>query len=581
MGGGVRAGFAMAIALLGYLLSNALGAIPLEYFTTASCDADLITIVCRYPGGERWTPGVFESAVAISVIALAASWLWLRQNVTFPFIATIAAFALTTLAYDGFFAWPILQEGRIVNDTMNVLGFVMFASFFLTFCLLRRHAMPIGVVTTAVGVSFIAKIATMCVFSVLHAHMMGASELFFLFFLYAFGGFSVHLMAVSTIVANARPVAASTATNWTAAPLTRGGAVDGLRGVAILLVVVYHYVPAHFFSFSLGKPINSILFVVAGYFFAAALLKTSRPLNQSFANRLRATGDIFVRRHIRVWPMLAIIVALYASLGFAAPSALTRQIYETWPYYVTYLGYVPRWAYEAQTFPPHLWVVSAQESLIFVLCIVAVGFGVPALRRALWVLVCAGIAFRGIGTLLFFPDHMSMALETPLAVLDPLALGMLARFELDQRTMGSQLRRVLFVALIGAIALFAVLPNWNVTYFTLAPLISALMTALVMIVSSDNVRGAKLAAAGLAHPALVFIGRMSLSAFLLHPFVNTIIRLVYTRNFETEMAWWLLFAIGPVMSFALAWVFWRLFEEPLRQLKSRSVVAPRSGAATA
>jgi peptidoglycan/LPS O-acetylase OafA/YrhL len=169
---------------------------------------------------------------------------------------------------------------------------------------------------------------------------------------------------------------------------------------------------------------------------------------------------------------------------------------------------------------------------------------------------------------MFMPHYPALALETPFAVLDPLALGMLARFGMDRSTLRSRLRRRIAMGLLAAIALWVVLPNWNSSYFTLTPLIAALATTLVMVLSADRVRGRGIGRAGLAAPWLVFLGRLSLPLFLLHPLVNTVLRLVFTQTTGVEMPWWLLFAVGPCLSILAAWGFHRVVEEPLKRLSA-------------
>jgi peptidoglycan/LPS O-acetylase OafA/YrhL len=561
---------AMAIAVVGYLLSIPLGGWALGQAGIA-CTDDLTLLHCTYPAQVASRGGTWVLA-AFACLALAIGHRWLRDSIAWPFAATLAVVALIAVGYDLTAGRLVLEESRIVSDTMNVLGFVMLASFMLTLAILRRGHVPLHHAALAVLVSFGAKTAAMLAFAAIRTGLGGAGEMLVLFIVYAFGAFGIHLMAITSLVGRARPATPRVAP--ASDDKVRAGAVDGLRGLAILLVVVYHYVPSQFFSFNLGKPINSILFVVAGYFFATLLLKHAAALQAEAKTRLRTVGEILVRRHVRIWPALLAVVVMYGVLGIIDGGPLTQQIWTTWPYYLTYSGYIPRWAYEATAFPAHLWVVSAQETLLALLCGGLAIFGLPKVRATLWVFVVAGIAARLAGTLMFMPHYPALALETPFAVLDPLTLGMLARFGMDRSTLRSRLRRRIAMALLGAIALWAVLPNWNSSYFTLTPLIAALATTLVMVLSADRVRGRGIGRAGLAAPWLVFLGKLSLPLFLLHPLVNTIMRLTFTEATGIEMPWWLLFAVGPVLSILAAWAFNRSIEAPLKRLSKRLKFRP-------
>ncbi len=573
---GYGALIAMALAVIAYVIANPLAALAMGGTVGVFCASDVLTLNCDYPRHAADLEPAYAALAIIAAAFLLAGRAWFRGALAYPFVMTMAGLTVGTLLYDVTVSRPIIEEARIINDTMTVLGAAMLASFILSFAIMRRGRLSLGHAAIAIVVSFGAKIAAMVGFAIFRETIMGATELLMLFVVYTFGAFTVHLMALCGML---RHLDLSDERQAVIAPAKksdrRTGTVDGLRGIAILLVVIYHYVPPEFFSFSLGKPINSILFVVAGFFFAALLLKNRKALDAGFAERIATLRGLLISRHLRIWPALALIVGFYLVLSLIDHGALTQQIRSTWPYYLTYLGYVPRWAYEQQAFPSHLWVVSAQETLILAFCAAFALFGLKAVRKSLWVLVAIGIASRMIGTATLMPLHTSMALETPLAVLDPLVLGMIVRFGLERTGIRSQLRRRLILSLIVTLAIWVVLPNWNMTYFGFAPLLSALATALAMTLSADEIRGRRIAAAGLSSPWLVFLGRISFGLFLLHPLVNTILRLSYTAITGVEMPWWALLAIGPALSIGAATLFARYFELPMRRFAGRQR-APRA-----
>ena len=569
-----RAGAPVTIlfAAVGYLVSNVLGVAAMASVGT-SCRADLTRLVCAYAPDNAGDSGVMVGLALGTALTLFVSCHYWRDRITHPFIATMAGLATLTLGFDTLYRHPIVQEARIVNDTMNLLGFIMLASFALTALVMRGYRATISQVAGAVAISFAAKMLVSVAFGLLRTGIAGgATELLLLFVVYTFGAFSIHLMAVGAMLVDARPVEAAAARIVQAH--TAGATVNGLRGLAIVLVVIYHYVPTEFFSFSLGKPINSILFVVAGFYFAALLVKHEAALNAPLRTRLSSAIDLLVRRHVRIWPPLAIVVGLYLILSAVDHGALTQQIRTTWPFFLTYLGYVPRWIYEANAFPGHLWVVSAQETLLLLFFAAIVVAGLRRVQGALWMLVLIGFACRTIGAAAFFPDHPSLALETPLAVLDALCLGMLVRFQLGRRRTHYRLRRLLTLAVVGTASALALLPNTDMTYFGLAPVLTAAGTALVLVLSADEVRGRRFAGSLLASPVLGFLGGISFSLFLLHPLVNTVLRLGFAQATGIEMPWWLLLGTGVPLSVGAAWLFARWVEEPFKRV--RKIAGPPS-----
>ncbi len=555
-----------AIAVIGWLLAGPLGAVAANLFAHADCHATIGGASCAY-SSVAVGPTTAEGLLGIFLLSvLLVAQRWFHAQMAYPFVAVMATLGLFAISYDTLIGLPIVGEARIVNDTMNVLQAIILASFILTFLVLRRLELPLMRVVAAVALSLAAKTTALVLFVSVQRAIGGAAELVLLFALYAFGAFSLHLMAIAGLVRHARaPQAAALAIPATNTRRV-GTAVEGLRGLAIALVVIYHYTPPTLFSFNLGKPINSILFVVAGFFFARALGHVALASMPSVKGRVRTLMRVLARRHVRIWPLLAIVVALYLGLSVVDHGALTQQIRSTWPYYLTYLGYVPRWSLEAQAFPGHLWVVSAQETIIVLFCLAVAIMGWPRVQKSLAALIVVGAAARLGGTIAFMPLHPSLALETPWAILDPFAIGMLVQIRLAARSSQRRLRRQVAAAVVATGVVWMLLPNWPTTYFTLIPLIAALATALVMVVSADRVRGRRLNSSALTHPMLLFLGRISFPLFLLHPFVNTVLRLGFTSVIGFEMPWWTLLAIGPPLSALAALGLQRLVDAPLRRV---------------
>jgi peptidoglycan/LPS O-acetylase OafA/YrhL len=83
--------------------------------------------------------------------------------------------------------------------------------------------------------------------------------------------------------------------------------IDGLRGVAILAVIGFHYLPHVFPGGFIGV---DVFFVISGYLITGILLSTKN------ISLLVAISDFYIRRVKRLLPALTITLALALSLGF-------------------------------------------------------------------------------------------------------------------------------------------------------------------------------------------------------------------------------------------------------------------------
>ena len=137
------------------------------------------------------------------------------------------------------------------------------------------------------------------------------------------------------------------------------------------------------------------------------------------------------------------------------------------------------------------------------------------------------------------------------------------------------------MGIIVTTVVWATVPNTYAAYFGLVPFITALVGCLFILLLADEVRVRRLNLGLLSSPSLVLLGQMSLSLFLLHPLVNTLINLSYAKASGELMPWWMLAMVGPPLSIIVALAYFRVVEVPIRQYRTRPRERPASRASGA
>jgi peptidoglycan/LPS O-acetylase OafA/YrhL len=326
----------------------------------------------------------------------------------------------------------------------------------------------------------------------------------------------------------------------------RDTTVDGLRGVAVMLVVLRHVMRTdvfglHWFhSVQLGRMGVHLFFVISGYVIGALL--TNQPSD------LRTLGRFMARRLVRLTPPYYVAIAL----SIALTTAIYQHVYPTGHYVdlrpdllLCSLSYVC-YPLGLDMYVPVGWSLEIEVQFYLLACGIvplAVWLGAPAA----WLAAAALLALSPL-----------VPATTALYYAPPFVIGM-AIVALRRGALGLPL----FVAITAAIA-----AGW------------AWMLA-------DPWTGAIVALGGLAIAVrfpmprpLVWIGGISYSLYLTHeklgpPFVRGIKKL----GFSTVDTGWLILWTGLAVAgcIAAAWVMHRLVELPAVRW-SHAVRVPRAQA---
>jgi peptidoglycan/LPS O-acetylase OafA/YrhL len=323
----------------------------------------------------------------------------------------------------------------------------------------------------------------------------------------------------------------------------RNESLDGLRGIAVLLVLLHHH------SFlNAGWVGVDLFFALSGYLITTIIRRTRR---DRFFWR-----EFWIKRATRILPPFLILLFATALLGFGSSAGQTLA-------YLFSLGDVL--AYTRPNFEPlrSLWSLAAEEHFYFVW-----PFAVRLLpRRTLIFLLCALLVVepvaRGIG-IFATRDWQFVYFLSPFR-LDGLGLGCLLALAFESPRLRSLLLRWSSSAALltlGFWVLLRIIFRQDFTRDHPTVLYSSMCYSLIAFIAFC------LVAYLLTHPTstvtallslkpLTFTGRISYGLYL----YQVIIREVMVARFHLSIrhAFW----VDLPLTFVLAWISYVLMEAPL------------------
>jgi len=326
--------------------------------------------------------------------------------------------------------------------------------------------------------------------------------------------------------------------------------VDGLRAVAVLSVVVYHFLPSALPGGFLGV---DVFFVISGFLITAILVRENQAANWSI-------WRFYKRRVRRIAPALIVMIAvttavavrimlpfdlagysksLLATFGFVsnvffwrdsdyfAAAAQTKPLLHTWSLGIEEQFYI--------LFPPLLWLLLRRGR--------AFAFGAVALLTLASVALAAATNHFGKPAVSFYLLPMR-AWE--------LGVGALLALSPKGPVCASPALGLLGCGLVA----FALTTRIWATH-TVLPEALPICLGTALLIGSGT--GGGFVARALSWRPLVFVGLISFSLYLWHWPVNVFLRYWLIREPAT------LELIGGIaLSFALAYASWRWVEMPFR-----------------
>lgn len=346
--------------------------------------------------------------------------------------------------------------------------------------------------------------------------------------------------------------------------------LDGLRGVAILLVLISHSVflaaLPHGEILKNGRFGVDLFFVLSGFLITGILLD-SKGSEHYFRN-------FYARRALRIWPLYYLLLFLtFLVAPLFAPSLRSTAI-RVWPAFVFYVQNIVFMSSPA--YPLALgvtWSLAVEEQFYMTWPALVFLFKKRTLAIILVVLAAVSLCLRLAGLLHDAP--LGFLHYFTLARLDAIALGSLMAIWL--RSPGCTLaawraRGYQFLILGGlGVALVPIVTHKNGSIVGYTFMAVGLTGVLGLSLASDT--KASLLGRALNAKWLRFVGRISYGAYLLHPPVfilwSHFIAVRSSTSSHQIVLNLMAFAGQMLLTTIVAVLSWRFFERPILGLKER------------
>lgn len=331
--------------------------------------------------------------------------------------------------------------------------------------------------------------------------------------------------------------------------------LDGLRAVAVMMVMAYHFIPGIDRVAPFGAIGVRLFFVLSGFLITRILLD-ARTLPFGQAMRM-----FYIRRSLRILPLFYAVLLAAAALNIGP----VRQTFFWHGGYLTNVYLYLRGDWHGSI--SHLWSLAVEEQFYMVWPFIVLLAPLHRLPHLVAAMVCAAPLLR-----LAIGGAMNSVL--PVSCVDALGAGALLAFPQTAAAM----------AAIGRSAGPPLLLAGLVGQRMLAPTIAreVLLDAGVTLVAAWLVHGAAAGFNGVAGTALRarpvrYIGTISYGTYVLHGFMPYILGR-YVSGF-VSMWWPLKAAVLLTCTLAAAAVSWHVFERRVLAFKDR--LAPRDRATAA
>ncbi|MBX3154697.1 MAG: acyltransferase [Deltaproteobacteria bacterium] len=360
--------------------------------------------------------------------------------------------------------------------------------------------------------------------------------------------------------------------------------LDGVRGLAIALVLLYHgwTFTQHSNGFGIGFALDhvrqigwagvDVFFVLSGFLITGILLESR--------DKPRYWRNFLIRRGLRIFPLYyAVLVAILIG-SLVSPELRRGGIANIWVNFLYLTNFWVATVGENKVPLDSAWSLAIEEQFYLVFPAV-----VKLVTRRMLTYVLIGIVVAAPLLRFLTWEYGAQPVLGPYALpycrLDALAIGALLRLAFEERAEVelALLRRVAPVLCVAAVAFLYTSSRKELPFIVAGYSLTALATASLIACLLAARAGSPLRRVFEAGP-LVYIGKISYGLYLFHLIVRLVVTQALARVFAKEDLGGTLYCTCQlvamvVLTIAVAALSFRYFEQPILRLKDRWAPASR------
>ncbi len=330
-------------------------------------------------------------------------------------------------------------------------------------------------------------------------------------------------------------------------------AIDGLRGLAILLVLMHHFA-----WFPPGWAGVDIFFVISGFLITRILLRTK--------NTLHYFSHFYARRALRILPLYYLSILLFFGVIFPLAARSGYFFHSGIKDFAWYFFHLSNWwigsGHMASSPISHFWSLAIEEQFYFVWPLLVFVLSRKNLTMATVAIAVLSFLSRGVAAYMHPESTGFIYFYTPFRI-EPIAIGSLAAMFAEEKVLWSKLaacRQILFWAgfLVWTTTTF-VGDNRTTCIFGISAI--GIVALALLIQAADG-------ASPFDIPIFRHLGKYSYALYVIHYPVFLLASHVF-RGWGRVWDPVLTAVAGVPLSYLLARASWVLIESPFLRLKNK------------
>jgi len=343
--------------------------------------------------------------------------------------------------------------------------------------------------------------------------------------------------------------------------------LDGLRAIAVSLVIVWHWIPKTHFITKLhagGLGVN-IFFVLSGFLITQILLDNRNKAESNHLPKKNVLKNFYVRRVLRIFPIYYLTILAMIALNHLLKLNITEgELISSATYTSNFYWYLTK------TWPlasPHFWSLAVEEQFYLIWPLLMLFF--PR-KYLLWCIVT--FILIGFVSQLLITDFEFGYLPT-YTCFDCFGVGgLLAYIIVFEKRLLLKFYRLL--SLLSAIGLVLLFVDWHFYEISFMRLIHAILTA--WLIAHILINNKSLLTRLLSNDQLVSLGKVSYGIYLYHVLYMYIALKIWYRYvphfiavIDKKYQAWLFLTVNYVVLYFICVLSWKLIEKPILSLKRK------------